>query len=453
MLKLQKKIEQMLKEFVYSQDNPKEEDGEHDSHEKLLFKKYKKIIHETKKLSIEALNELFKKKPDIKESDIESIANLLITKANKLLNEYFDKAIKGIDPEIITKELEDYQENSVFTAGIYKALKNEGALIGIDDLIGVEFDKKKAGRLTGSPRVMDLITGRYEELKESGLGYDSKDNILDKFREESRIKDFSEEELENLSDILRMLEVYGRNYDNRPEFRNELIAGFIEQLVEGSEKTTIYSIKKDKEIMAFLRYDDKGDDRLYFGSFNVSPSLQDSAVGSALFAESIEKEAEGKKVEATCDAFTPASAMYIEKGGFVVYKINEFFSKKIEEKKEGGGVGNKGEYVPGFYIWRDKSIKYRYQEMETEMLKNEYERNQEKGNILNIGKDQIIIKLSSPADKEAPAEILDLINNKGMVMTRFAQIGNGEYLCAFEKRKGEIRDSDYYEMVERRQAA
>jgi hypothetical protein len=332
-----------------------------------VFEKYANItdqIENSKELIASML-----KQQNADDDEIRSINSNLIVKANRMIADFAQELDKNTKEdnikEKLLRKLDRYQEDLMLTASVYKTLKKEsGRDIRIEDIKDIQLQTKNA----------------------------------------TEIKD---EELQ------QMLDIYGKNYDNRPEFKNQLLEIFKNKIKENRQDTVLYVIKKGNQIIAFNRFDRNPDETKYFGSFNVDPNMQDSSIGTALFEESLRIESgDSKPIKATCDAFSTATIMYIEKGGFVVTDI-------IPEP------GNEtGEKI--FQIEKSDVIESKYKEIpQKEIIRmQEDEEQKENSIILKLGKNP----------KEISNAVEDLINNKKYLLTRyFCDKERTNVYCVLEK--------------------
>lgn len=332
-----------------------------------IFEKYASIIDTIEDSKETIASTLIEQ--NISDDEIRSINSNLIVKANRMIADFAQELDKNTKEdnikEKLLRKLDRYQEDLMLTASVYKTLKKEsGRDIRIEDIKDIQLQTKNA----------------------------------------TEIKD---EELQ------QMLDIYGKNYDNRPEFKNQLLESFKNKIKENRQDTVLYVIKKGNQIIAFNRFDRNPDETKYFGSFNVDPNMQDSSIGTALFEESLRIESEDSKpIKATCDAFSTATIMYIEKGGFVVTDI-------IPEP------GNEtGEKI--FQIEKSDVIESKYKEIpQKEIIRmQEDEEQKENSIILKLGKNP----------KEISNATEDLINNKKYLLTRyFCDKERTNVYCVLEK--------------------
>lgn len=335
-----------------------------------VFAKYAEIINLIQK-NKEDLEALLRNKKGISDEEKEKITRNLISKANQVLVDFSGKIDSGgkINKDDILEELKDVKENMILTASVYKGI-NKNNEIKFEDLEGVTFEKKTATDLS------DM-------------------------------------------EISQMMKIYSKNYEYNPKFQKAILENFENILKNLKEKTILYLFKEDNEVVAFNRFDEMGDGRKYFGSFNVKPIMGGSEIGKALMRISLEKEAEENEIEADCIPETKISSLYISGNcGFVVKKINPDYKKtgvalfNIERKKE-----NK---------------KYRYGNYSDEEIISEYAKNNPE-NKYSANSDRFILKFD-PKSRDLVSISEKLMNEQKYVISNYIFSKDGkEAYCAFEK--------------------
>ncbi len=80
--------------------------------------------------------------------------------------------------------------------------------------------------------------------------------------------------------------------------------------------STFYILKNNTTTIAFLRFEDLPNGNRYVGHFNVSPEIRGSAIGSALFRATIEKEGTDRDIELVVDPANPMATHYEKDFGF-----------------------------------------------------------------------------------------------------------------------------------------
>jgi len=197
--------------------------------------------------------------------------------------------------------------------------------VGLEDLKDVNLERVSAERYVDVKEEI-LAIGRCE--------YNLENLPKIKTQENERKNGF-------IIEVYEMFELYKKNYTGREKFQKELLEEFAQALTDG-RKTSIYIVKKDNQVVAFNKYDKISENQKYFGSCNVMSSMQALAIGGAIFKKSIEQEAPNYNIEATADAFSPVSSLYIERGNFQVERIDTesdpngipwFILKRVEDKK------------------------------------------------------------------------------------------------------------------------
>ncbi len=354
----------------------------------LIFSRYAEIVDMTEKNKQELSGKL-KKEKDISDEDLKKITEQILVKANCLLLNFSDKLEQGekLDSGAILRELEEYKTDLLLTFSVYKGLKDS---IELGDLKDVSFESAPSGRYTPF-----------------------KDEILKMAAGER----FEESDNEIIKEASQMLELYEKNYKNRPELKKTLLENFAKAITK-KDGVKLYIIKEKGKIVGFNKYEVVAKDKKHFGSCNVMPAIQNSSVGNALFLESMKEESRGFELNATCDAFSPASAMYIEKGGFTVEKID---------------TESDPDNIPWFILKRrkDEEGKYYYQGKSAEDIKKEYEKQGAVAEPENLDCFIMKFKQGSSGTREVSA---DLVNNKNFKITRyFFDKKNKNVYLAFER--------------------
>lgn len=338
-----------------------------------IFEKYTQITDQIEK-DKEEIAEMFNEDKDVTDEEIRKINENLLERANKLITHFSDEfqtSDNREDLELnILHELERHRKDMILMASVYRTLKKEGREdVKVEDIKDVSFE---------------IITAA----------------------EISTQKDF----------VAQMKDIYKANYASRPAFRDKLVEKFTNTLETQGDKTKFYIYAKGGRIIAFNRFDQRGEGRKYFGSFNVDLNVQNSCIGDALFKASIDKESKENEIEATCDIFSVATIMYVEKGHFVA---TEFIpaSENMEE--------------PIFHIEKGDAYRTEYQDKKQGEIISEYEERQ-KNNI--NGENPIILKLDAEMEKIAEVS-KELLGEKKYLLSRyFCSEDRKQVYCVFEKR-------------------
>lgn len=339
----------------------------------VIFEKCAEIVDQIEKSKVE-IAEMFNEDKDVTDEEIRKINENLVTRMNKLITHFSDEFQTSDNREDlnlnILHELERYKKDMILMASVYRTLKKEGREdVKVEDIKDVSFE---------------IITAA----------------------EISTQKDF----------VAQMKDIYKANYASRPAFRDKLVENFTNTLETQGDKTKFYIYAKGGRIIAFNRFDQRGEGRKYFGSFNVDLNVQNSCIGDALFKASIDKESKENEIEATCDIFSVATIMYVEKGHFVA---TEFIpaSENMEE--------------PIFHIEKGDGYRTEYQDKKQGEIISEYEERQK--NNLN-GENPIILKLDAEMEKIAEVS-KELLGEKKYLLSRyFCSEDRKQVYCVFEKR-------------------
>lgn len=411
-----------------------------------IFCKFNEISRNLKN-SGEELEKIFRGSRNISEAEMAKIQQGILKKGAKLLAEYAarirkiypDRRIeiekkKALIPyaifsgtfnkteyerdekksleyhETVMRDLSSYNADLILTASVFKAM-DKGS-VKLEDLQGVSLESMTADKLV-SREIRSAISSIIAE-GESEIS-------SEKIRELAH--DFTDEkDRETIEAVSRMVEMYEKNYESRPRFKETLIRDFLEVLAENGDKTLFYFLKKDGNINAFCRFDELPNGKKYAGSLNVDSTIHDFSIGSCFFLECFNKESKNSDIVAACDAFAPMSSVHIEKEGFAVKEMIAEYNQ--EDKKE--------HRVTAFSIEKERGKNYHYSGKNKEELVEEYANIQDEAKYFSG--DCFVMKFPADSmDREAVSE--KLINDEKYVMTRFFYYGsnNEEIYCAFEK--------------------
>ena len=328
----------------------------------VVFAKYAEIVSLTEKSRGE-LEDLFRNEKKLSDEELEKIVQNLVSKAGQILIKFSEKFGEENSTEDLLQELEEYRADLILTASVYKGVNQDE--VSFEDLEDVEFESKNVNSLS-----------------------------------ESEIKD--------------MKDIYARNYEYNPKFQRAILDNFDNIIKE--EKTKIYFYKDKGKIVAFNRFDDIGEARKYFGSFNVDPVLNSSSIGSALMEIGLEKEVRDNEIEADCIPKTLISTKYIGRCGFVARKMDINY-KETDVALLG-------------IIRSEENKKYQYINHTNQELIADYENSEQKD---NSNSDKFILKFEI-GSKELIDKQSELLNENGFVMSNYVFSKDGKYAyCAFEK--------------------
>ncbi len=184
-------------------------------------------------------------------------------------NEFLVQLTKGPlnDPEAIAKRLENTKTEILMFASAFKIAAETGP-IEFADIAGIELTSKDSSLLNEA------------EKKE-------------------------------------MLRIYE---DNRFGYTPGLLKETIDELARAFESPGIefYILKNGSDIVAFIRFDSLGEDRLYAASLNVRPEVRGSTIGSAMLRATLDKKAETCDIEAVAYEKNPMLKHYLEDFGFSI---------------------------------------------------------------------------------------------------------------------------------------
>lgn len=377
-----------------------------------VFRKYQEIIDLKNEIELEVLDLLEEQSQDFDSGIVSDITFNIIRKANSFVRK-FSGLKKDTSDEAgakVLQELDTYQTDLVLTASIFKEAQRMDE-IDLEMLAGVEFKQISPNQLIEAANVLTTIRNNKSNIKNK----EGVPSLPASLLKSEILKNKEGQEL--LRQLEDMLEMYARNYKENPVLQEKLVNGFLDKLKEGD--TSVYMCQKDGKVISFLRFDDLGNNKKYFGSFNVTPEGAGSTIGTAMMEIALEKEAEvSKEIEADCEPDKMISSTYIDKRGFIVREVRPNY-------------GNAG--ITAFNIIRrlDNEDFY-YKDYEQEDLISEYEK-EFAGKDIVEDKARLILKFEAGAQ-----ELLDtseeMVNEKGYVITRYFFSKDKKHVyCAFEK--------------------
>jgi GNAT superfamily N-acetyltransferase len=209
----------------------------------------------------------------------------------------------------------------------------------------------------------------------------------------------------SLKDVSEMKAMYEKNYADNVEIRDDLLSVFAQAVTR--ENTVFYVLRYQGKIIGFVRFDDKGDGRLYAGSLNVHPRFRGSAIGEVVMEKTIDLKARVAILDADSSAIDSVGAHYIE-AGFVA---NSFYDYKGD---------------PSFKMERNDRVRYESKLMSKSDIVERY-------NHRSVDDRDMIITSSSAKD---PVRLRFNLLNEGYLLTRYFQYPNGvknaPWYCVFE---------------------
>ncbi|MDD4333401.1 MAG: hypothetical protein PHT51_04800 [Patescibacteria group bacterium] len=283
----------------------------------LIFAKYSELIdlNQNIKERLSAFLQVEEITPEI----IKKINQNFIRKANELIINFSNKKIKTNDKQSqcqeILNELEGYKKDLVLTAGIFKELRGRKN-ITFEELEGITFEQTTAAHLSNSPDVIRAVGTDLPLINEAGFP------MIPGSALKGAVKKFSQAEQHSLETIEEMMAIYSKNYVHNPLLQKKLLSGFLEKLKTSGDKTKIYVLRQNGEVVAFSRFDDLGEGEKYFGSFNVAPEGANLDIGAAMLEKILDLEAsDAKKITADVEPYKSIASSYVEKFGFVVTQV------------------------------------------------------------------------------------------------------------------------------------
>lgn len=232
---------------------------------KKIFSKYAELIDLTE--GVTEYVQQFQKNKNENESNtdnrdqkiIQDVSEKLIVRAKDILVASMNKS-----PEEILILLDSIKADAELFKSTIVIEKKNGGTVSLENLRDAQFEKREAG-----------------ELKES--------------------------------EKQTMRELYSKNYASEPVLQKKLLDSF--ELSLKNSSTSFYLFTFKDEIKGFDRFDDLGDGKKYFGSFNIDVSMQGATLGESMIEQSVNIEAaKNEVISADCNAVNRIGARYIENG-------------------------------------------------------------------------------------------------------------------------------------------
>ncbi|HBR80596.1 MAG: hypothetical protein UW63_C0065G0003 [Candidatus Uhrbacteria bacterium GW2011_GWF2_44_350] len=242
-----------------------------------VFEQYGKLALLAQEKSEELIKEFAAEGKELKVSTAD-VEQELLRRAKDFLAEVAKAG--ELSPESVQAKLAQYETDMVIFAGIFKtAFKGE--------------------------KTIDL-------QKVRGLNLESRGS--------------AEISSEDQKDILKIFAANWR--EQKPDSAEFLIQELKDKLAGGDSDGKFYLLKKDGELVAFVRFD-KTDDldgrpAAYGKSFNIKKGLRDSALGEAIMINAIGTEAANKTIVIDVFPELRAGTSYVENFGFVIVGTKEF---------------------------------------------------------------------------------------------------------------------------------
>lgn len=385
-------------------------------HADLIFTKYAELVDLSNKTQEDLKDHLTKENINISKEELKILSEEVLKKAANFLVEFSEKLKSprppkpetGIDDmDLILNHLADYKSELILNASLFKSLSKDRH-ISPEDLKGINYGEETAGELTGGAG--SSVKKIYEIFKKH-----SEDGSMTVSAE-----DLHGLPPEKASEIWQMFKFYKENWKDYPALGNNLLEGFASRLAKGEEGTKLYKYKQDKNILAFLRIDDLGNGKKYFGSFNALPNLKGFAIGTALLEKVLEKEGKNSTIEAVCAPKEHISSVYVDRFGFVINGVHIDYNDTGE---------------PILKIKREENTRHYYSDYNKEEITREHKLNFS-GNKYKEGEKFIVLKFKKNSP-ELISVIDKLTNNGEYIISKYLFEGDGdeEVYCAFEKMK------------------
>jgi len=272
---LQREVGKSIKKFAHSEDSSFIEIYSDDISFSIM-QKYQEIVEEAKQTTKKELEEFFTNDKKIKEDDASKIIDLILEKANKLL----ERSLKEIssssyDEAEILKRLNNYQSDIAVFSSIFQTAYEQDNL-NFEQIEGINYDSVYSGELDDNKKEMirQVIALNYPKQKQQ-------------------------------KDILEKVEISFQNGNNS---RWHLL---------------IRKTEDREELVSCLRFDDIDKKNVYGATFNVGVSYRGSSIGEAMFDRVMNEVAQEKKIHAIAEMGKDVSSFYLNRGKFNASSITQ----------------------------------------------------------------------------------------------------------------------------------
>lgn len=251
-----------------------------------IFRQYAEIL-DTLEQPIQEIIGTFFSNPDKKTTAgiaPDLIYEELLARAKEILHTFVERHAEKIeqdDVSAVIEELKRYSKDRLLFASVFRTAYKGKRSVPFEELKGVEIKERHARELDEEEKKQILL-------------------IADQNWAQSPIHDYALSSMEK-------------------------------KLDSNEASTTFHVLKKDQDVVAFLRLDQEGPHELYLGSVNVSPTLRGSALGGALVQTVLDNASATKSITAHADPSSDVLSSYIETHGFIMDRMDAI-------KTEGGTI-------------------------------------------------------------------------------------------------------------------
>lgn len=258
---------------------------------KELFNKYGEVLDFAKKNEDEIAELFFNNDQKLTKSQKDQISKQLTAKAANILKTMSDElhqsdiAGETIKLETVLRQLENAKADALFFASVFKTV-SRNKNIDFEDVRGLELE-------------------RYYP---------------------SEIPQTDKQSMRQISEA---------NWGGNRELAEFVSKGFEQKLNQKDNQTQFHVLKKDNEVLGFIRFDARDDielNALYAGSFNISPAMRGSAIGESMMRNIVNEQAKEHPIYADFFPEVLAGTAYIEKFGFVITGVQDTIVKDAKGK-------------------------------------------------------------------------------------------------------------------------
>ncbi len=279
----------------------------------------------------------------LKKYGMEGLKALLSSEAGLDVRQTVLTIVEQAKPEVAKKVLEKYVEISEAAQATARELMK--GFYGQEKEYG--FDRKKiiANVMERAKKELDRFAN---ELNDSSavrkinkrLGRVDLDALLfaSIFRELFKDNHPSPEELKDIEKMkvetneaqelsektkTSMLNIADENWQEIPSMHDFVVKLLQESLGHPRSGSVFKVMRKDDEVLAFMRIDQEKEGEVHIGSVNVNPQYRGSAMGEVMLAQAFEQLAATNSIKLEAYPGSPITVAYSEKLGFVIDGVHQ----------------------------------------------------------------------------------------------------------------------------------
>lgn len=360
-------------------------------------------------------NELIQFIQKVSKSLLKQVVNLYEKSAviaDQLAEDTITEVVQGRGKSDITKEqlYELYIQRA--HEGLKKIIQRNSESV-LDDRVIRVTNEIESDTVLFTSVFKALFKGRSKEVKF--------EDLKGIFMESIPISELSEKDRQTMIDIAK------ENWAQVPSMYKTVMDDVPKRLESTVGEARIDVLRKNGEIVAFVRFENIDESTVYAGSLNVDPAYRDSAIGEAFLDKALERETTGgKEVVATVHPLLPTGTSYVERFECVI---------------TGTKILDNGEWL--FDLSRDPYLDPQATKLDTTYLMTLADRGAPDVHGIQV------ISFTVPEDITKKKSLIDSLLNKGPlghVATRYFHAPydrNRRYLAIEPRREKMIEDQEW----------